>query len=540
MVAAGSNISLTGVNNHANMDVLVLDTMPGIMAKLAAVHGTGMLVALKSRVIDNVVSHERVSEEIVQWSRVAAHAHPSILPLWGIHYGEAEVTMAHPWMYNGTISQYLTKNPDADRRKLVSQVADALAFLHDTCHLMHGHVDCANVLISDMGDALLSNFRDCAPANEASLYDSQRLVEEAALSGGLAPKTSALDVYAYGWFLYHVYTDISPQQIARDRGLVGQIVRGMIPTRPTLDSVAIDRGLDDLIWNICVACWRLNPVVRPRMSVIAWNFTMIPRGAHSLSFGLGEYWSESAIERQTAILTRAATCCTSVHCPTSVYQRASGPWNQAEHTVDDTGGAVPAASLSVAGSRTATSPESSTGNHGKEKEPDSSVKQIQSPAKEDKLSGTGVAPICKEEEIDNKDWNIVLPQADSGNGGNWGQTPKHPIKAKTETGDHVLEEGVLNAEAMEVDHATRVSAPSETGGSWVFVEGPVRRSQSVVTADGTSTHGSPYPSGESIQMHESSHGAVLSPEEHMRTLHSERMDGDSAEGHANKMESTGD
>lgn len=61
-----------------------------------------------------------------------------------------------------------------------------------------------NVLVSDAGDAFLSNFGNSGTANELYLRNERLFMDATAFSDGMPPKTSALDVYAYGWFVYQV------------------------------------------------------------------------------------------------------------------------------------------------------------------------------------------------------------------------------------------------------------------------------------------------------------------------------------------------
>ncbi|KZV93538.1 kinase-like protein, partial [Exidia glandulosa HHB12029] len=344
MPIAGSVISPTGVNGHPNAAALVLAAVPGISVTLAALQGSGALVVVKTLAANTQDLKASACSEVANWSRAV---HPNILPLMGIQCSPTEIITISPWALNGTIAEYTVKNPGADRRKLITQIAEALAFMHDSLQLMHGNVDCENVLVSDAGDALLSNFGNSSAANELYLRSERLFMDATAFSDGMPPKTSALDVYAYGWFVFQVYTDISPQHIASDRDLVDRIVRGSIPTRPRLESPAVRRGLDDLLWNTCVECWGLDPVLRPRMSQIAWTLSAVARGVVMPRTFFGDNddpYSGSQFGRAPPVFHCRPTCCAAGyhrvgnqnHCSTQTVGRGHGTAHLSmEHPVDN-------------------------------------------------------------------------------------------------------------------------------------------------------------------------------------------------------------
>ena len=45
--------------------------------------------------------------------------HPNVLPLIGVTMTEARFEMISEWMVNGNINEFVKKNPEADRLKLV-------------------------------------------------------------------------------------------------------------------------------------------------------------------------------------------------------------------------------------------------------------------------------------------------------------------------------------------------------------------------------------------------------------------------------------
>ncbi|KAG9092276.1 hypothetical protein FRC06_000165 [Ceratobasidium sp. 370] len=65
--------------------------------------------------------------------------------------------MVSRWSTNGTLPQYVSSNPNADRLCLGHQVATALDYLH-RIDVVHGDIKGANVLISNEGYAQLTDF----------------------------------------------------------------------------------------------------------------------------------------------------------------------------------------------------------------------------------------------------------------------------------------------------------------------------------------------------------------------------------------------
>ncbi|KAG8942530.1 Negative regulator of mitotic exit [Tulasnella sp. 424] len=60
---------------------------------------------------------------------------------------------------NGNIMEYFAKNPNADRRRLISQVAEGLVYLHGRePPVVHSDIKPANVVVSDEGNAKICDF----------------------------------------------------------------------------------------------------------------------------------------------------------------------------------------------------------------------------------------------------------------------------------------------------------------------------------------------------------------------------------------------
>ncbi|KZV78646.1 hypothetical protein EXIGLDRAFT_737079 [Exidia glandulosa HHB12029] len=80
--------------------------------------------------------------------------------------------------------------------------------------------------------------------------------------------TTATDIYAFAWLVLHVFTDIDPQDLARNPKIMSMIASGVKPNRPGPDMLPTLRGLNDTIWAILLQCWEIAPDARPSISEV--------------------------------------------------------------------------------------------------------------------------------------------------------------------------------------------------------------------------------------------------------------------------------
>ncbi|EJD39881.1 kinase-like protein, partial [Auricularia subglabra TFB-10046 SS5] len=84
--------------------------------------------------------------------------HPRILPFLGTVNVRKQKALVSLYMKNGNLIEYLRLHAGCNKKKLILQVAEGINHLHVGVRLVHGDLKCANVLISDVGDALLADF----------------------------------------------------------------------------------------------------------------------------------------------------------------------------------------------------------------------------------------------------------------------------------------------------------------------------------------------------------------------------------------------
>ncbi|KAJ3537225.1 hypothetical protein NM688_g6720 [Phlebia brevispora] len=214
--------------------------------------------------------------------------HPNVLDIYGV-CTEAEVPfILMRYCQYGTISQYLNKNPDADRTRLAHEVAVGLAFLHSK-DIMHGDVKCANILISDDHHALLADFglsiklfQYRMHATYSAHMNQQRgtplFMAPEVLQGGAPDK--AADVYSLSLAIWEVRRSLSHFEERKDnlpspRGF--QLFRGDVPYRKFMNmelliSAVVSRNFREEspgtctpahVWNVIQRCWVADPHARP-------------------------------------------------------------------------------------------------------------------------------------------------------------------------------------------------------------------------------------------------------------------------------------
>ncbi|KAG6852348.1 hypothetical protein C0991_000495 [Blastosporella zonata] len=89
------------------------------------------------------------------------------------------IALVAPWLPNGTINEFLEKNPDANRGVLVAEIAAGMSYLHKN-QVVHGDIKGANVLVTDSGRACLTDF------GLSSLAENHGVQYPAFTSGGTA------------------------------------------------------------------------------------------------------------------------------------------------------------------------------------------------------------------------------------------------------------------------------------------------------------------------------------------------------------------
>ncbi|EJD36308.1 kinase-like protein [Auricularia subglabra TFB-10046 SS5] len=216
-------------------------------------------------------------------ARQVAMRHPLILAFLGTADVGNQRAIVSLYMRNGNLIEYLKSHPGCDKKRLILQVAEAVNHLHSVERLVHGDLRCSNVLVSDYGEALLSDFGlstflekahgALATMTGIRQLHTARFAAPELLMGGIDPsgkppsKTCESDVYAFGMLVLEAITEKLPWSgvLPSDMAVLMSVVSGKHPSQPTIGAFV---SLSHAWWNVCLACWISEPRDRPAMQLI--------------------------------------------------------------------------------------------------------------------------------------------------------------------------------------------------------------------------------------------------------------------------------
>lgn len=200
--------------------------------------------------------------------------HLNIMPMFGStrKYDEdGGTTLVMPWAEKGSLEGYLQKNPEINRRRLLQQVASALAHIHNE-HMVHGDIHMKNILISGEGRALLCDFGLAKRRRDTPSGD----IEYATIPEGVpvyiaperhagAPRSPASDVFAFGMLCLQTYSGVRPLSMCpNDMAIILALDKG---ERPSRDEVSRPDFTDEM-WQLVQRCWAQDPTERPSMEEV--------------------------------------------------------------------------------------------------------------------------------------------------------------------------------------------------------------------------------------------------------------------------------
>lgn len=249
------------------------------------VNSSPLAVALKVFTSNKSASDQELFRRELLVSRKARHRY--ILPFLGTCTFAQHTVLVSQYMGNGNLQEYLQRHAETGRLRLITQVAEAVCFLHDGVGFVHGDLKCQNVLISDSGDALLADFglstaiskadteattaTDIRQRNSLRFSAPELLLDvpspsQSAVSGchnnRPRSKTPASDVYAFGMLVLQAFGGAVPWHGYDNVAVIYRIVHGLVPPRPP------HAGLTDALWDLCLECWSFDPRARPSMKTV--------------------------------------------------------------------------------------------------------------------------------------------------------------------------------------------------------------------------------------------------------------------------------
>ncbi|CUA74352.1 Protein-tyrosine kinase 2-beta [Rhizoctonia solani] len=223
---------------------------------------------------------KHAAKELRTWAKCQ---HPNVLPLLGMVEFRDQIAMVSPWMKNGDLRSYLRQHPEADRCQLCYDICDGLVYLH-SMNIVHGDLKGANVLISENGKAMLSDFGNSLVEDNTLRFTvttrdaacSSRWAAPEILEGAAASYPA--DIFALGMTLLEAITgDVPYKELEREQAvMVAILFKKAIPARPTA-YIPHDSAHGDLLWDLITRCWAYEPNDRPHAGEVQNRVTQITK-----------------------------------------------------------------------------------------------------------------------------------------------------------------------------------------------------------------------------------------------------------------------
>ncbi|KLO15208.1 kinase-like protein [Schizopora paradoxa] len=224
--------------------------------------------------------HRRLCKEVLLW-RQLRHRH--LLEFIGICNDVLQSpAIVSPWMQNGSVLQFVRLQPSAVKLRLLSEVADALQYLHNQSPaVIHQDIRCANILVNDSFEAVLSDF-GLSRIDSTLLSVSTSSIEHGCLRwqapelvfADMPRPCTATDIYALGMTGLELLTEKPPfASNATDPAVVMDLYHGRRPTRPTTTELPEGMEISDDIWRCLETCWSKDADARPSATYI-WTCLM--------------------------------------------------------------------------------------------------------------------------------------------------------------------------------------------------------------------------------------------------------------------------
>ncbi|KLO13355.1 hypothetical protein SCHPADRAFT_370815 [Schizopora paradoxa] len=221
--------------------------------------------------------HGRFCKEVLLWRQLK---HPHLLEFIGVC---VDLLQSHaivsPWMEKGHVLQFVKSQPGVAKLRLLSQVADALDYLHrQTPAVIHQDIRCGNILVNEASEAVLSDF-GLSRIDDGFLGVSTSSIEHGSIRWkapelfGLPSEDSkipqpraATDIYAFGMTIFELLTERMPfASTALDAVVILTLYRdpGARPPRPLANDLPSGSELTDGLWECLASCWSQDDRSRP-------------------------------------------------------------------------------------------------------------------------------------------------------------------------------------------------------------------------------------------------------------------------------------
>ncbi|KAF8167051.1 hypothetical protein K438DRAFT_247706 [Mycena galopus ATCC 62051] len=190
------------------------------------------------------------------WTRLH---HANVLQVFGISSLDADpLYVVTEFQQTGNVNRFLQLNPEANRAKIVCDVALGMQYLHG-CGVVHGSLKPTNILIRVDGQACVADYGIIELQTSGS--NGHRYFSPEAWKGTIS---RASDVFAWGMCALEIFTSKAPWGILSEKQIFRLVVHeGSLPDRPDEDF-----GLTDHIWDTIEKSWCRDSRRRPSFDIV--------------------------------------------------------------------------------------------------------------------------------------------------------------------------------------------------------------------------------------------------------------------------------
>ncbi|KIO24244.1 hypothetical protein M407DRAFT_26359 [Tulasnella calospora MUT 4182] len=211
--------------------------------------------------------YRHLEKEVAIWKDLI---HPNLLQFIGIYEKDAAVYIVSPFLHNGTVPQYLSKNADADRASFIRDLARGLNYLHQR-GIIHGDIKGSNLLVSSsvpvyglVADFGLAKLEDTHTVTSLQGAGTPRWQSPELLYGG--PRTFKSDVYAFGMTVYEIISGKIPFENVPNYAVFFKVYKKERPV--PMPRVSSSGYMYIKEWEVAQGAWDHDDERRPSMDRI--------------------------------------------------------------------------------------------------------------------------------------------------------------------------------------------------------------------------------------------------------------------------------
>ncbi|KXN81654.1 Ribosomal protein S6 kinase alpha-5 [Leucoagaricus sp. SymC.cos] len=225
-------------------------------------------------------------KELILW---AHSSHPNVLPFYGVFTegtrDSPQTCLVSPFMKNGNLHDYAPHLSQKSRLALISDIVHGLHYLHEL-GIVHGDLKGQNVLISDEGQCLITDFgashiTTATTASGSLSVTTLRFSAPEMILGNKKP-SKEFDIWSVGCLFYEVLSRKEPYyEYKYEVQIIAALSRKELPTRPGTTTNDVEEKddwdddfdqdwdtIDDQAWSLITRCCTPEPENRPNMSIV--------------------------------------------------------------------------------------------------------------------------------------------------------------------------------------------------------------------------------------------------------------------------------